>query len=141
MSEQSLRGELKLYLIKYFDGVQSEIDIQAQEKLEKLEDGSEMKDEVLKLNINMVDKVKEVHDKNSKAVEDYFNSREQLETTDLEELKAKILNGFCVFYNKKDNFWSDSTLLLGMLIVTDWYLDQNQLNYLRCFILLYSIFF
>ena len=132
MSEQSLKAQLKLYLIDYFDGVQFEIDIQAQKKLEKLEDGSEMREDVLNMNLILVDKIKEIHDKNSKAVDDYFNSREQLETNNLEELKAVILNGFCVFFKKEDYFWLDDKLLLGMLIVTDWYLDQNQLDYLRC---------
>jgi hypothetical protein len=132
MSEQHLRGQLKLYLIEYFDGIQFEIDIQAQKLLEKLEEGTKMREDVLKMNLDMVEKVKEIYEKNSKAVDDYFNSREQLETSDLEELKAIIFNGFCVFYSKKDNFWLDTTLLLGRLIVTDWYLDQNQLRYLRC---------
>ena len=132
ISEQSLRGELKLYLIEYFDGVQFEIDIQAQKLLEKLEDGSKMRADVLKMNLIMLDKVKEIYEKNSKAVDEYFNSIDQVETNNLEELKSIIFNGFCVFYNKKDNFWSDSTLLIGMLIVTDFYLDQNQLDYLGC---------
>ncbi len=129
---QYLRDQLKLYLIEYFDGVKFGIDIQAQKLLEKLEDGSQMREDVLKMNMVMLDKVKEIHGKNSKAVDDYFDSREQVETNDLEELKEVILNGFCVFYNKEDNFWLDTTLLLGILIVTDWYLDKNQLNCLRC---------
>jgi hypothetical protein len=132
MSEKSLRGQLKQFLIDYFDGIKFDIEIQAQKLLEKLEDGSKMRGDVLKLNINMVDKVKEIHEKNSKAVDDYFDSRDQIETKDLEELKSVIFNGFCVFYNIEDNFWLDDKLLLGMLIVTDFYLDQNQLNFLRC---------
>jgi hypothetical protein len=131
MSEQPLRGELKLFLIEYFDGVQFEIDIEAQKLLEKLEDGSQKREAVLKMNLDMVDKVKEIYEKNSKAVDDYFNSREQLETNNLEELKSIILNGFCIFYSKEDNDWT--CIIMGMLIVTDFYLDQNQLNYLRCF--------
>ncbi len=126
MSDQSLRGQLKLYLIEYFDGVKFEIDIQAQILLEKLEDGSQKREDVLNMNLKMVDKVKAIHDKNSKAVDDYFDSRDQVETNNLEELKDIILNGFCFFFKKEDD-----TLLLGMLIVTDWYLDLNQLNYLR----------
>jgi len=131
MNKQSLKGQLKLFLIEYFDGVKFEIDIQAQKLLEKLEDGSKMREEVLKMNLDMLDKVKKIYEKNSKAVDDYFDSRDQVETNDLEELKDIIFNGFCVFYSKKDNFWLDRTLLLGMLIVTDWYLDQNQLNCLK----------
>jgi hypothetical protein len=151
MNKQSLKGQLKLYLIDYFDGVKFEIDIQAQKLLEEFED-EELEDEelvdkqlededsegeedeeledksftrkdVLKMNLDMLDKVKEIYEKNSKAVDDYFDSRDQVETNDLEELKDIIFNGFCVFYSKKDNFWLDRTLLLGMLIVTDWYLD------------------
>ena len=134
MSKQLLKGQLKRYLIDYFDGVQFEIDIQAQKLLEKLEDGSKKREDVLKMNLELVDKVKEIYEKNSKAVDDYFNSRAQLKTNDLEELKAIIFNGFCVFYSKEDNYWriEDDKLLLGMLIVTDWYLDQNQLDYLGC---------
>jgi hypothetical protein len=137
MSKESLRGQLKLYLIEYFDGIQFEIEIQAQKLLEKLEDGSNMREAVLKMNLAMVDKVKEIHDKNSKAVDNYFNSRELVETNNLEELKVIILNGFCVFYGKEDKLRLDPKLLLGKLIVTDWYLDQNQLNYLRCLFLLF----
>jgi hypothetical protein len=122
-----LKGELKRYLIDYFDGVKFEVDIQAQTLFLKFEEGSKMRDDVFKMNQVMVDKAKEIYEKNSKSVDDYFNSREQLETNDLEELKAKILNGFCVFYCKDSSL--DPEILLGMLIVTDWYLDQNQLNY------------
>ena len=132
MSKQLLKGQLKRYLIDYFDGVQFEIDIQAQKLLEKLEDGSKKREDVLKMNLELVDKVKEIYEKNSKAVDDYFNSIDQVETYDSEELKDIILNGFCVFYSKEDHFWSDDKLLLGMVIVTDFYLDQNQLDYLRC---------
>jgi hypothetical protein len=131
MNKQSLNAQLRLYLIGYFDGVQFEIDIQAQKLLKELEDGSQMRKDVVKMNELMVEKVKEIHDKNSKAVDDYFNSREQVESNDLEELKTIIFNGFCVFYSKEDNFRSHHELLLGMLIVTDWYLDQNQLNCLK----------
>jgi hypothetical protein len=140
MNEQSLRGQLKLFLIEYFDGIQFEIDIQAQKLLEKLEDGSKKREDVLKMNLKMVDKVKEIHDKNSKAVDDYFNSRDLVDTNNLEELKAIIFNGFCLFYSKEENFWLDTTLLLGILIVTDWYLDQNQMNYLKCLFLLFLKF-
>jgi hypothetical protein len=131
MSQQSLRGQLKLYLIDYFDGIKYDIEIQAQKLLLKLEEGSKMREDVLNMNLRMVDMVKEIHDKNSKAIDDYFDSRQQVEIKDLEELKATILNGFCVFYIKEDNFLLDDTLLLGILIVTDWYLDENQLKCLK----------
>ena len=133
MSKQSLKAQLKLYLIDYFDGVQFEIDIKAQKLLEKLEDGSQKREDVLKMNLDMVDKVKEIYEKNSKAVDDYYNSRDQVETNDLEELKSIILNGFCVFYSKNNDSSLDTEILLGKLIVTDWYLVENQLSYLRCF--------
>ena len=139
MSQQSLRGQLKLYLIDYFDGVKYDIEIQAQKLLLKLEEGSKMREDVLNMNLRMVDMVKEIHDKNSKAIDDYFDSREQVEINDFEELKGIILNGFCIFYNKEDNFWLDDKLLIGKLIVTDWFLDQNQLNYLR--FLFFLLFF
>ena len=127
-----LKGELKRYLIDYFDGVKFEVDIQAQTLFLKLEEGSKMRDDVFKMNQVMVDKAKEIYENNSKAVDVYFNSREQVVTNDLEELKAIIFNGFCVFYNKENHLQLDSELLLGKLIITDWYLDQNQLNSLRC---------
>jgi hypothetical protein len=133
MSEQSLRGQLKLYLIDYFDGIKFEIDIQAQKSIEKLKYWPKMREDVLKINLNMVDKVKEIYENNSKAVDDYFNSRDQIETKDLEELKSIIFNGFCVLFNKEDHFWYyEDDIFIGLLIVTDWYLDQNQLDYLRC---------
>ena len=80
------------------------------------------------MNMSMVEKVKTIYENNAKAVDDYFNSRERVETNDFEELKAIIIDGFCVFYSKEDTLWLESTHLLGLLIVTDWYLDQNQLN-------------
>jgi hypothetical protein len=49
MNEQSFRGQLKLFLIEYFDGIQFEIDIQAQKLLEKLEDGSKKREDILEL--------------------------------------------------------------------------------------------
>ncbi len=141
MSEQSLRGELKLYLIDYFDGVQFEIDIKAQKLLENLKDESQMREDVLNMNLVMLNKVKEIYENNSKAIDDYFNSKIQVDTDNLEELKATIFKGFCVFYDIEydyNNWYYEDELLLGMLIVTDFYLDRNQRNYLRC---LFSYYF
>jgi hypothetical protein len=131
MSKQSLRGELKDELEKYFDDVQSKIKIHAQTLLLTLEDGSQKRKDVLKIKQAMLDKVKKIYDKNSKAVDDYFNSRDMVETSDLEELKAIILNGFCVYYNQVNYFMLVPKLFLGMLIVTDWFLDENQLKCLK----------
>ena len=52
---------------------------------------------------------------------------------DKEELKAKLLNGYCYFIPNEQikTYWKDKiNNQIGLFMEVDWYLDQNQLFYL-----------
>jgi hypothetical protein len=127
---------IKLDFIKYFDDLKFEIDIKAQEMLcdQSLDENS--KEEILKINLNLLERVDEIFNNNLNLINNFFEDCQQLINQDKhildkdkEEIKMMVLNSYCYFINadllKKK--WNQ----LGLLIISDWYLDENQLNYLR----------
>ena len=51
---------------------------------------------------------------------------------DKEEIKRAVFNGYCLYINAESlkNQFRDGNLL-GLLITSDFYLDENQLNFLK----------
>lgn len=138
----TINGQIKLDLINYFDTVKSEIDISALkvlDSIESLSNKSDVLNNVYKLNQEMIDIVNEIYENNAKCVNDFF----RFSSTDdemmrfpinksIEEIKRAVFNGYCFYINGeslKKQFRDGN--LLGLLITSDFYLDENQLNFLK----------
>jgi hypothetical protein len=131
-SGSTMKGEIKRDLIDYFDSVKFEIDIQSQTKLINLTDPSPERDFLLKLNLELVNKVDELCTRNLLAVDNYYSSLDRKIYSTEHDLKAGELNGYCIFFNSETlDEWFVKDNQVGLLLVSDWYLDQNQKDYLR----------
>jgi Leucine-rich repeat (LRR) protein len=129
-----IKSDIKSDLINYFDGLKFDIDIKAQEILCNESLADYFKEHILKLNMDLMDKIDEIFNNNMNLVNNYFESHkpsasENQESLDKEKMKMKIINSYCYFIN--NDLLKKKINPLGLLIITDWYLDDNQINYLK----------
>jgi hypothetical protein len=124
-------GEVKRDFIEYFDKVKSEVDIKAQQLMK---DGWA---EVLEVNLKMIESVEKLFEANMTRLNDLdvlatIRPNEITGQYDKDAIKADLANGFCVFIRREE---LDESIKIdnpiGLLIETDWYLDENQLNYIK----------
>jgi hypothetical protein len=126
------KDQLKKYLIDYYDTISSEIDIAAQEILIKDKTLSEEnRQDLVRLNELLIQKVKKVLDLNCLAVDSYKLEAKYVLPT-LEEMKTDALVGFCKFVaNKSLSIRYRNKSPLGVLIVCNWYLNENEDIFLK----------
>jgi hypothetical protein len=135
-----LKAQIKLDLIEYYDGIKSEIDISSQEKLLDLEKDiyndkkCEKREKVNKYNSQFIETVENNFNLNCKEIDDYFKNEMEYFIEDKEEIKRKALKNYVAFINLNEFY--DKVIdenIVGMLIKVDWYLDENQINFLCVF--------
>jgi hypothetical protein len=129
--------EIKLDLIAYYDGVKSEIDISAQEKLILIEKGLlevDKRSKIVALNIDFIVIVEEYFKLNCKQIDEYFANHQdeiQIECDTKETIKMRALKHYCAFVELTKIFGDVSDeKLVGLLICSDWYLDENQIKFM-----------
>ncbi len=117
--------------MKYFDNVKSEVDIKAQQLMR---DGWE---DILEANLLLIKSIEKLDNANNDRLNDLdvlatIRPNEITGQYDKEAIKADLANGFCVFIRSEE---LDESIKIdnpiGLLIETDWYLDENQLNYIK----------
>ena len=130
--EVKIIGEIKQDLINHFDLTKNGIDLYSQSQLssnEKLLSDSNVKDKFWNVYQNLIAKVDEIFEKNIAKIN---NSKTTNFKNDKELIKQDIIDSYCYFIDNnslKPNF--KNNFLVGILIVTDWYLNQNEIAYLR----------
>ena len=130
-------GDIIGEFIEYFDIEKNEVDIKAQKLMENLSEKSIERAKVVEVNDKMIVSIKKLLDANcarlrDRAVLATIRSSENTDIYDKEAIKADLTTGFCVFIKSDDLDESISIdNPIGLLIVTDWYLDQNQLDYIK----------
>jgi hypothetical protein len=105
------------------------------------------KERIFHINKNLINLVEVMFENNIKEIDRYFANIEKEHTNsttnnnndttsnnlnDRENIKLKVLTSYCLFISRdklKDEF--KRLVTLGILIITDWYLDENQINFLR----------
>jgi hypothetical protein len=131
-----VKGEIKLDLINHYDTLRSEVDIKAQEELmfnhKCLTEAG--KQDIINLNLDLIKKLDYIFDLNCKQIDEYFTNtpQQEIEKLDKEEIKALALKHYCAFVSNnvlKNEFKNKNPL--GVFIVSDWYLNQNQLDFIR----------
>jgi hypothetical protein len=147
------KSNLKINLIKYYDATKSDIDIAAQELLCNVNnidiigknaqspsqnDPIKRREKILDINKNLINFVEIMFENNIKEIDKYFANIEKEHTNNnnnninREDINMKSLTCYCIFISRdklKDEF--KRLVMLGILIITDWYLDENQINFLR----------
>jgi hypothetical protein len=126
--------ELKKSLIDYYDRIKSEIDIEVQLQLLEIEDQTE-RDELLKINLVLVNECDRLCDANMTEI-----NAATLTMTTLDE--REVIRHHCAFipyknlskfFHKNIIFWPANLRQpsIGLLIVTDWFMEKNQLDFLH----------
>jgi hypothetical protein len=131
LSEQ-LKHEIIKELIEYYDTIKFEIDIKSQRLLliNKQNDS-----DVLDLYMKLIERVEYIFDQNIKEINNYFgkNAKYINETCpSKEDIKSNAFTKYCTFIDGdclkvdlRDKF------KIGIFIECDWYLNKNQINYLK----------
>ena len=127
-----IKGEIKLDLINHYDWVKSELDYLIHKKLAKFEDKTKTKNvdyndliEICTKNFNI----------NINEINQYFDNlnlkSEDLALLDKEKIKENAINSYCTFLTNEKLQSDLSNYFVGFFIISDWYIDKNQYNFLR----------
>jgi hypothetical protein len=88
------------------------------------------KEHIVKLNMDYINKIDEIFNQNIYSINNYFENKQNIiELFDKEKMKMKLINKYCYFIN--NDLLKKKINPIGLLIITDWYLDENQINYLK----------
>jgi hypothetical protein len=85
----------------------------------------------------LIQKVEQVFNSCCEQINKFFDQNEAYFSSkyyelDREEIKANALNSYCLFINNNIlNSEFKSLNPIGLLVCCDWYLDENQLNFIR----------
>jgi hypothetical protein len=131
------QNEIKKELIEYYDSLKFAIDIKVQEKLkhEKPLDEQDQSNRLLLLeeNVYLVEQIDRVLDSNLNDVNNFFDQCKEDELVELntkfenanDEIKRRALKSYIVCIKYKNHE------LFGLHFEFEWYIDQNQLNFIK----------
>ena len=133
---QRIKSEIKRDLMTFYEDIQFRIDIDFQEAFNSDEIDEDQRKVLLKINEKMLEQVRICLESNIKQINDYnsFNE-EQIENEDIfkKNLKEFLLKKCCFYFYTNKMRQKITYKKIGHLIVTDWYLTENQLFFLRYF--------
>jgi hypothetical protein len=137
--ELKLKSELKQELIDYYNKLKSEVNTKSLKLLKNnTQISKEKRDSVNEEKIYLIKQIDRVCDSNLDDLEQLFetldNNRQTLsftadndnESITKNEIKKRILNNYLIFVNH-GNY---STKYGGILFEFQWFLDQNQQNFM-----------
>jgi hypothetical protein len=136
-----LKSDIKLDLINYYDSIKFEIDIIAQKQLIVFEKNSpnlkHERENLIVLNKYLIEKIEFLFDSNCYQINEYFSKinddyDDENQFFFKENVKINALKNYCAFLsnaNLKKEFKDRNQI--GLLVLTDWYLDENQLKYIK----------
>ena len=138
----NLKEDIKKQLIEYYERIKSEIDIKGFELLESLskrnaKDRDNTSFIIIKLNEYLVNQIDSHLDKNLNEINEYFNSDliKNLNTSNQEDVKRNVLKSYLIYFdfNESMNYLIEQLdkYGFGLLFEFEWYLDQNQQNYVK----------
>ena len=138
----NLKEDIKKQLIEYYERIKSEIDIKGFELLESLskrnaKDRDNTSFSIIKLNEYLVNQIDSHLDKNLNEINEYFNSDliKNLNTSNQEDVKRNVLKSYLIYFdfNESMNYLIKQLdkYGFGLLFEFEWYLDENQQNYVK----------
>jgi hypothetical protein len=149
MNDQHLiriKSDIKSELIDYFDEIKIEIDIDAQKKLMYIDEfcGDINKNYFLSLYNYLIQKVDSIFNSSCNDIDDFIKSenfQNKFYESNKELIKTNGIKNFC-FYLSNDFLKLEYKDInpIGLFIVCDWYLDDNQRDYIKYHNLYLNIF-
>jgi hypothetical protein len=133
-----IKSDIKAELIYYFDEIKTEIDINAQTKFSHTDDDyfeETNKIQFFSIYNFLIQKVDSIFDSSCNDINSYFLDRENFQNiyeSNKEDIKTQGIKNFC-FYLSNDFLKLEYKDInpIGLFINCDWYLDENQRNYIK----------
>lgn len=119
---------MRIDLINYYELIVNKLDVAIQSVSTSISDAKQLTD-LFRINDEAVNAIQVVMKRNLIDLDAFFRSNgESLVTADFEEIKSKALNDYCVYVEtaidrEKNPF--------GILVISDWFIDQNERNVIR----------
>jgi hypothetical protein len=127
-----IKAQMKKELIDYYDNFSNEIDISTQEILIRDTSLTQYKrNNLVKINELFIKNVKEILD-NSCIEIDLYNFMEKDLIHESNYLKKEILKTSCFYISQSNlNHRYNRSCQIGVLVICNWYLDDNEKNFLK----------
>lgn len=133
-----IKSRLKKEIIDYYDVIKGDIEYFSQIEIEK-ESFDRRKREIINCVEVIIERVKQIQTANLEEINKYFDQFEsnRLRFDQFDEKQIKNIFGSFCFYIKSENAKLNFELNkfdqfgLGVLIVTGWFLAENEINFIR----------
>lgn len=127
------KSMISLDLMNYYNKIKYDLDKDVKSKLSDYSTDDILREMIINLNRKMCIKINKAIELNMLELNQFFTSNtSSLKSNDKEHMKMLIIKSFCYYL---PNITLNSNLQqnngIGMFISTDWYLDCNQINYIK----------
>lgn len=126
------QDKIKKDLINYYDSMKFTIDIKVQELLKLECYKQDLKYKLLDENNYLIEQIDRILNSNLDDVRNFFekwDEEKDLEISEFdnatEEIKKRALNNYIINIKYKNQE------ILGLYMEFEWYIDENQLNFIR----------
>ena len=130
----------KLWIVDYFSDLINTIDIYTEKIIYRCKISNKIKDKLNSIRVRFIDEIKRVESCNLKKYEnniEWYSSK--LKNINLKklnqshdlilELKRELFRNYCFFVDAGD-LPRNTSYLLGVLIITDWYVADKEVDIL-----------
>jgi hypothetical protein len=125
---------IKKDLKEYYGSITNEITSKAKNLYLNSSINEINKNELIESNHDLVEKLDELFESNCIELEQFYLGKNEEDGDEvfqrIESGKVKALRNHCTFLDG-DNLIMKETNKFGLLIVTNWYMTQNQLDYIK----------
>jgi hypothetical protein len=125
---------IKKSLKQYYDTITNEITSKAKHLYLNSSNNEKSKQELIESNHELVETLDELFESNCIELDQFYFGKSEEDGDKvfqrIELDKTKALKNYCTFLDG-DNLIMKETNKFGLLIVTNWYMTQNQLDYIK----------
>jgi hypothetical protein len=127
------KSQISFNLINYYIKIKLDLNKDVKSKLSDNSIDDLLRKTITNSSRQMNNKIDKAMEFNMLELNQFFSSSTTtLKSNDKEEMKMLLIKTFCYYlpFNSLNvNLQQNNGI--GMLILTDWYLDQNQINYIK----------
>jgi hypothetical protein len=128
------KSQISLDLMNYYKQIKNDLDKDVKSKLCDYSMTDELlREMIVNLNRQMGIKINKSIELNMLELNQFFSSStKNLKTNDQEKIKMLFIKSFCYYLPFNSiNINLRQNNGIGIFILTDWYLDHNQINYIK----------
>jgi hypothetical protein len=118
---------VRINLINYYESLTNKLDVAIQNISATTLDPKQL-NELFEVNEEAVDAIKVVMKRNLNDLDIFLKTNSISDVTTEEHIKSRALNDFCIYIESPIDREKNP---FGILIVSDWFIDQNERNLIR----------